>query len=41
MNPCFHTEVNDEFPNDHPVNTFLERSSGFIPGDSCQAVPPT
>ena len=34
MNPYFHTEVNDEFSNDHPVNTFLERSSGFIPGDS-------
>jgi hypothetical protein len=34
MNPYFHTEVNDEFPTDHPVNTFLERSSGFIPGDS-------
>ena len=34
MNPYFHTEVNDEFPSDHPVNTFLERSSGFIPGDS-------
>ena len=27
MNPYFHTEVNDEFPSDHPVNTFLERSS--------------
>jgi hypothetical protein len=34
MNPYFHTKVNDEFPTDHPVNTFLERSSGFIPGDS-------
>jgi len=34
MNPYFHTEVNDEFPGHHPVNTFLERSSGFIPGDA-------
>ena len=34
MNPYFHTTVNEEYPADHPVNTFLERSSGFIPGDS-------
>ncbi|MEM7139671.1 MAG: arpA protein [Actinomycetota bacterium] len=34
MNPYFHTEFNDEFPAHHPVNTFIERSSGFIPGDS-------
>ncbi len=34
MNPYFHTEFNPEFPEHHPVNTFLERSSGFIPGDS-------
>lgn len=34
MNPYFHTEVNSEFPADHPVNTFIERSSGFIPGDA-------
>jgi hypothetical protein len=34
MNPYFHTTVNNEFPADHPANTFLERSSGFIPGDS-------
>jgi len=34
MNPYFHTAFNDDFPADHPVNTFLERSSGFIPGDS-------
>ena len=26
MNPYFHTEVNDEFDADHPVNTFLELS---------------
>ncbi len=34
INPYFHTSANAEFPSDHPVNTFLERSSGFIPGDS-------
>ncbi len=37
MNPYFHTSVNDDYPADHPVNTFLERSSGFIPGDSWNA----
>jgi hypothetical protein len=34
MNPYFHTKHNPEFPDRHPVNTFIERSSGFIPGDS-------
>ncbi len=34
MNPYFHTEVDPDFPTRHPVNTFIERSSGFIPGDS-------
>ena len=34
MNPYFHTELNDAFPGRHPVNTFIERSSGFIPGDA-------
>lgn len=34
MNPYFHTEIDARFPQRHPVNTFLERSSGFIPGDS-------
>ena len=34
MNPYFHTMHNPDFPEHHPVNTFLERSSGFIPGDS-------
>ena len=34
INPYFHTEVDPAFPERHPVNTFLERSSGFIPGDS-------
>jgi len=34
MNPYFHTEHNHDYPDHHPVNTFIERSSGFIPGDS-------
>ena len=34
MNPYFHTTVNLDYPADHPVNTFIERSSGFIPGDA-------
>jgi len=34
MNPYFHFDENSDFPADHPINTFLERSSGFIPGDS-------
>jgi hypothetical protein len=34
INPYFHTEHNPDFPDHHPVNTFIERSSGFIPGDS-------
>jgi hypothetical protein len=34
INPYFHTEHNPDYPAAHPVNTFLERSSGFIPGDS-------
>ena len=34
MNPYFHTEVNPDYPPNHPVNTFIERSSGFIPGDA-------
>jgi len=34
INPYFHTEINAGFPAGHPVNTFLERSSGFIPGDA-------
>ena len=41
MNPYFHTEVNADFPEHHPVNTFSERSSGFIPGDSWLADGPT
>lgn len=34
MNPYFHTKHNPAYPERHPVNTFTERSSGFIPGDS-------
>ena len=34
INPYFHTHVNPEFGEGHPVNTFTERSSGFIPGDA-------
>lgn len=34
INPYFHTQINPEFADDHPVNTFTERSSGFIPGDA-------
>lgn len=34
INPYFHTQTNPDYPDQHPVNTFLERSSGFIPGDS-------
>ena len=37
INPYFHTEFNPEYPARHPVNTFTERSSGFIPGDAWQA----
>ena len=34
INPYFHTVLNPDYPADHPVNTFIERSSGFIPGDA-------
>ena len=34
INPYFHTGVNPGYPAGHPVNTFIERSSGFIPGDA-------
>ena len=34
INPYFHFHHNPDFPDDHAMNTFLERSSGFIPGDS-------
>jgi len=34
INPYFHVQVDPAYPERHPVNTFIERSSGFIPGDS-------
>jgi hypothetical protein len=34
MNPYFHTTPDPAFPAHHPVNTFIERSSGFIAGDA-------
>ena len=37
INPYFHVAPDPAFPDDHAVNTFLERSSGFIPGDSWES----
>ncbi len=34
INPYFHTAADPAYPADHVVNTFLERTSGFIPGDA-------
>ena len=34
INPYFHTEPNPDYPDGHTVNTFIERSSGFLPGDA-------
>ena len=34
INPYFHFNHNPDFDDEHAMNTFLERSSGFIPGDS-------
>lgn len=34
INPYFHTTRHPQAPHRHPLNTFIERSSGFIPGDS-------
>ena len=34
INPYFHVQADHDYPERHPVNTFIERSSGFIPGDS-------
>ena len=34
INPYFHTTPDPNYPDHHPVNTFIERSSGFIPGDA-------
>lgn len=36
INPYFHFHRDPAWPDRHPMNTFLERSSGFIPGDSWQ-----
>ena len=41
INPYFHYHHNPDFPDRHPVNTFIERSSGFIPGDSWEATTAT
>lgn len=37
INPYFHVAPDPNYPDDHAVNTFLERSSGFIPGDSWES----
>ncbi len=37
INPYFHTTPDPGYSEHHPVNTFIERSSGFIPGDSWSA----
>lgn len=37
INPYFHTRITPDYPTRHPLNTFLERSSGFIPGDAWEA----
>lgn len=34
INPYFHVDHNPDYPDRHPMNTFIERSSGFLPGDS-------
>ena len=34
INPYFHVTPDPGYPERHPLNTFIERSSGFIPGDS-------
>ena len=34
INPYFHVTPNPDYPDRHPVNTFIERSSGFIAGDA-------
>jgi hypothetical protein len=37
INPYFHTSGDPNLPDRHPINTFIERSSGFIPGDSWES----
>ena len=34
INPYFHTSRSPDVPDRHTLNTFIERSSGFIPGNS-------
>ena len=41
INPYFHVAHNSDYPDDHPMNTFIERSSGFIPGDSWESTTAT
>ena len=37
INPYFHVDHDPAYPEQHPMNTFIERSSGFIPGDSWES----
>ncbi len=37
INPYFHVDHNPDYPDRHPMNTFIERSSGFLPGDAWEA----
>ena len=37
INPYFHVARDPAHPERHPMNTFIERSSGFIPGDSWES----
>jgi len=37
INPYFHVDPDPAYPHRHPMNTFIERSSGFIPGDSWES----
>lgn len=34
MNPYFRTDPDPAYPARHPINTFIERSSGFVAGDA-------
>ncbi len=34
INPYFGTEPDPALPADHPANIFIERTSGFVPGDA-------
>ncbi len=37
INPYFGTEPDPTLPADHPANIFIERTSGFVPGDAFPA----